>query len=354
MKALHVPQWLLAAGWLRHKGAVKVAACESAGENAIDLFAALYLTTRRYAIALDLSCHDDRRDAEVAARLARSLCETQHAVVVGHFGAVTALSACAVYDQHPTLFLAPGCSDPRLCSGSGPGRHAVRLFGNDDEQVDCLLAGIEPGARVSIFAQRANYGYRLGKTLHQRLIGQASTAAVTFLALGERPGQQHCREGEFVVIAGSCEFAQRLAPQLALRSGQKLLLSDDCRPDKAAQLGLRNEISVASLAYDWSGAHYAELAERVEQARVLTGRPPGPYFVSCLLACQALCLALLAHPGATPAQLRAHILGQRLESPLGRLSFDPAGGLRGHRWALSPVPMPACPPRSDCHALSIV
>lgn len=338
MKALPTPAWLANAPWLHEPSGLKVAACESQGENAVDLMAALYLATRHHGVALNLSCLDDQRNAQVATSLATALAGDGTEVVIGHFGAVTALAAASVYDRHPLLFLAPGCSDPRLCSRNGPGRHALRLFGNDDEQADCLLAGIAPGSSVSIYAQRGNYGYRLGKAIHQRLSVHAATASISFLRPGERLGNRLRGDSQCILIAGACEFAEYVASRLPLGHGQQVLFSDDCRLDSAARLKLPVPAAVAALACDLTQPGQALFADLLEHATSLTGRRPGPYFLPSYLACHALCMAIRGQPDASAQALRAHMLGQRIASPYGMLGFDPAGNLQGHRWVLNRVP----------------
>ncbi|EPC02890.1 hypothetical protein L861_24075 [Litchfieldella anticariensis FP35 = DSM 16096] len=347
MKELSCPKWLHDAHWLRNRRGLKVAACESRGENAIDLMLAVYLATLDHDISLDLTCYDDHRDPKMATALAQGLAIDGTQVVIGHFAAPTAMSAGRIYDHHPMLFLAPGCSDPELCSGTGPGAHAVRFFGSDDEQADCLLAAVPAGARVSIFAQRGNYGQRLGKVLHQRLSAHASAATIEFLNADGGQRRTKVVNSDLIVVAGSCEFAKQIAEDLPLSGGQTLLFSDDCRMGVAVKLQLPARKLVAALECDLESPTYTHFAQLEKRAMDLAGRPPGPYFLTSYLACQALCIALREVPNALPSLLRNAILGQRIPSPYGVLSFDEAGNQLGHKWILKTVPPHVCNAQTD-------
>ncbi|WP_411566247.1 hypothetical protein ACLIN3_05385 [Pseudomonas orientalis] len=335
IKELNCPRWLEDASWLQEKQGLKVAACESRGENSIDLMAAIYLATLDQQTTLNLRCFDDQRDPSAAQALAQRLASDGVKVIIGHFAATAALSAARVYDNYPLLFLAPGCSDPRLCSSTGPGKHAVRFFGNDDEQADCLLGAIPAGARVRILAQQGNYGYRLGKVLHQRLTAHASAATIDFLNAEGEQCRSRILDTDLVLIAGSSEFAKRVASALPLKPGQTLLLSDDCRVEMATELRLSTYTRVAALQCQLGSPDDDRFARLIERADNLIGRPPGPYFLTSYLACQALCISLRDSPEASTDLLRNVLLRQRIESPYGTLEFDHTGNMRGHRWILN-------------------
>ncbi|MCF5714922.1 hypothetical protein I9H06_00345 [Pseudomonas tremae] len=335
---LNSPSWFHDAEWLKAKKGLRVAVCESRGKNSFDLMAAIYLATLDNDTVLNLQCFDDKRDSTTATSLAKKLASDGVQVVIGHFAAIAAMSAARIYDENSILFLAPGCSDPMLCSSGGPGTYAIRFFGNDTEQMECLISAIPEQARVRIFAQIGNYGYRLGKALHQRLSVHASSSTIDFLHVNDKRCRSRMLANDLVLIAGSSEFASCVAKALPFAEGQTLLLTDDCRLDLAAELKLCSHTRVATLDCDLSSSNQTRFAKLIERAKFLIGRPPGPYFLTSYLACEALCVAISESSEKSTDYLRSSILRQSISSPYGMLEFDSAGNLQGHTWLLKTAP----------------
>ncbi len=315
-----------------------LAICESEGENAVDLMAAVRLGLEDEGRRVRARFGDDRRDPTTARILAETLAGEGVQYVIGHFGSVVARTASVVYAQHGILYLAPGSSSPDLC-----GPHAsttLQFFGTDLEQADCLasVAGALDVPTV-VFAERNNYGAILARTLVERLAPRLTQLQVIY---GYRHGaamrQGMTRPGR-VIILGSREFAQRIVMlNFVKESEADLLLSDDSFTPSLLASGIplaRSRVAFmernGEILIDRPASHVRGRASK------LYGRPPGPYFETAYIAVRALSQAWSEVGPADVRRVQERIMRQTWPSPFGMLSLSASCRLVGHRWNMIPV-----------------
>jgi hypothetical protein len=314
-----------------------LAVCESEGENAADLMAAVRLGLEDEGRRIRVRLGDDQRDPLTAKILADTLKMEGIRYVVGHFGSLTARAASVVYGQNEMLYLAPGSSDPGLCGTHAP--TTLQFFGTDTEQVECLaaIAGASDVPTV-IFAERNNYGAILAGALLELLLPKLARLQVIY---GSRHGvavQRGATKPGMVIILGSREFAQRVCRLSVVKnSSAELLFSDDSFSPSllTADIPLtRSRVAflerIGDSLIDRSAMHVCL------RARQLLGRPPGPYFETSYIAIRALSREWSSVSVADIFRVQDGILRQSWPSPFGTLSLSNSR-LVGHRWSLIPA-----------------
>lgn len=317
-----------------------LAVCGSADPNTDDLHTAIALASEDTDVRVPLQYYDDRRSPDVAAQAAEAIASGGIQYVIGHFSSRAALPASRVYAREGIVFLAPGSSDPLLCNPDSP--TTFQVFGNDDEQLECLRAAVTATeSNVILVAQPDNYGIRLAQRLLWRLIaeqrrlaviyGRASRAKIAAVAAAHWDG--------LVLILGSHEFALEWLQTGCLRRGHnRILLSDDSfNPGIFDDQGVIDRCSVAFLAESDHIILDRPVRELRRRATSRQARKPGPYFETSYIAARALMEIWADTQTGDPRIVQRALLERTWRSPFGLLRFTAQRRLGGHRWAMIPA-----------------
>ncbi|MBS0444640.1 MAG: hypothetical protein JSR59_01705 [Proteobacteria bacterium] len=320
---------------------------DSAGPNVEDLLAAGALALADAGVGARIALADDARDASTAAQVAEAAVAWGADVVLGHYGARTAVPASRIYGRHGVLFLAPGTSATSLCAADAP--TTWQCFGRDCEQLQCLADAAAQAACIAIVAQTDNYGADLAQGLDASLGARRCVARIdgevarTGTTTPAWPAIDHT--ADLAYVFGSKEFAARvLADDAFVPASTPLVFADECYGAEflsAPRLAARSHVAYLERTGD-TLVDRSATALRACAARWM-GREPGAYFETSYLAMRAFAAAWQAGRRGADA-IGASIASRTWLTPFGALCWNASRQLTGHRWTLQLAGRPRTQP----------
>ena len=283
---------------------------------------------------------DDGRAPAPATAAAANLLDAGADFVIGHFSASAALAVAPIYDRADVIFLAPGTTHPGLTERGH--RLVFRVCGRDTEQAAALVAVIERLAAESrdgplLICQDTPYGHSLGQLVEQALRRGGICVEPFYLEhlpAGDRLPPARSGE-EIAVIAGAHDFIAALIRHLRTQAHRgPFVASDDAYSEELLALAGDAADGIRVPVLEASGSSADRLNKRFEREH---GRRAGAYFLTSYTAASILVQAA-SEAGATDSEsVAANIREKAWRTPLGELSFNANGEVRGLRWTIRRV-----------------
>jgi len=287
---------------------------------------------------IQLVVEDDQCKPEVAANVAAKLVGEGVVAVIGHICSGATKAAMGTYLSSNIIAISPSATNPPLTQ-SGDYPNFFRTIAPDDAQarlqVDFAINSLGL-KKLVILHDKGDYGKGLAEFAKQ-FVDESSKAQVVLFE-GITPGAVDysatinkigASGADGVIFGGYHPEASKLVSQMRQQGINIPFISDDGVKDDTfiKVAGAAAEGVYATGPKDTSSNPLA--VQAVEEHRKAYGEDPGAFYLNAYAAAQALFNAIQAAGSTDYDAIKTALQSEKVETPLGNISFDKKGDAIG-------------------------
>ena len=287
---------------------------------------------------IELLIEDDVCKPEIATNSATKLVSAGAEVILGHICSGATKAALPIYKNAGILVMSPSATNPELTE-SGEYPNFFRTIAPDDAQarLDVEFAVDKLGLKkIAVIHDKGDYGKGFAEFV-QRFINESGKAKVVLFE-GVTPGAvdysaivQKIRQSDAqaVIFGGYHPEASKIVGMMRKKRMKTLFISDDGVKDDTfiKVAGKEAEGVYASGPRDTTKNPLAIKA--IEDHKKVYGSDPGAFYLNAYSATLAMVNALEKANSTDLAALKKALQAEKVETPVGNISFDKKGDAIG-------------------------